>query len=178
MKLSSLRQWFNAGWLLPATGLLFVLSQTSLASIFERIGTTALLRMQVSFFHAQDYLDYFQQLRGQGLLDLYASHLLIDNLHPLWYALFSTALLAVLMNRLAIDAKWNVLLALPWFAAGCDVIENHIQMVFLLGDQHITDALATLTTLASCLKWGAVLVYFPVALIWLIRLAFGKRQAA
>lgn len=178
MKLSNLRHFFDAVWLLPVTGLLFVLSQASLGSIFDRIGTGELLNMQVSFFHAQDYLDYFANLRERGLLDIYASHLLIDNLHPLWYGPFSLALLAVLMNRLNVHEKWNWLLALPVLAAACDVIENHIQMVFLLGPQHITDALATLTTLASDIKWTLVLVYFTAAVIWLALLALGKGKRA
>lgn len=166
MQLANLRRWFNAPWIFVVTGCLYLLSQAALGAIFDRIGTAELFNMQVSFFSAEQYLQFFSQLNDQRLLDVYASHLHLDYLHPLWYALFATSVLAVLMERLQLSSKANVMLALPWLAAGCDAIENRIQQIFLLGDEHITDTLATLTTTASIAKWTIVAVFMLVILLW------------
>lgn len=170
MRLSSLRLHFNAPWLIVVSGVLYAVSQAALANIFARIGTANFLIMQTTFFQAQDYVDFFAHLRAEGLFEFYASHLHLDHLHPLWYALLGSSLLAVLMSRLKVSARYNVLLALPWFAAGCDAIENRIQAVFLLGDEHITDGLATLTTLASISKWLTVLVFAVPICYWSMQL--------
>lgn len=170
MRLSFLRQFFNAPWLIVVSALLYGFSQASLASIFARMGAANFLNMQVSFFSADDYLRFFAELNSLGLLEVYASHLQLDHLHPLWYALFGVSTLAVLMQRLQVPAQRNWLLALPWFAAGCDAIENRIQAIFLLGDHHITDGLATLSTLASISKWLTVLVFVSAIGYWLLRL--------
>src|SRR5699024_3008021 len=179
MQLSFLRQFFNAPWLIAVSAFLYVLSQASLASIFARMGVANFLTMQVTFFTAEDYLHFFAQLESLGLLEVYASHLQLDHLHPLWYALFAASTLSVLMNRLQLSAQNNWLLALPWFAAGCDAIENRIQSIFLLGHQHITDGLATLSTFASISKWLTVLVMVSAIGCWLLRLALsGCRSKA
>ncbi len=98
-------------------------------------------------------------MRERGLLDVYASHLLLDRLHPVWYSLAAASWLATLLERRATPARWNWLLALPWLAGLADVLENEIQSIFLLGDSHITTPLATLSSTASLLKWGCVVIF-------------------
>lgn len=159
MTLARVRSAFNAPWIALVFGTIYVLSQSALGFMIAPLGTGAVLRMQCTFFSAADYVAYFGELRQRGLLDVYASHLLLDRLHPIWYVLCAVSWLATLMERRAAPARWNWLLALPWLAGLADVIENELQSVFLLGDSHITTPLAVLSTLSSLLKWSCTAVF-------------------
>lgn len=176
MTLSQLRRFFNAPWLVGISALLFLVSQATIGSILHPIGAATLLKVQTTFFSAQDYLAFFAELRQQELLQHYANHLVVDAWHPLWYGLFGVSLLAVLMQRLNLADCNNGLLALPVLAACCDVIENHIQLVFLTGDTQITNALVILSTTSSLIKWVAVLGFLLPSIYWLVQL--GLRRVA
>lgn len=123
MTLNQLRQCFNAPWLVWVSGIIYALSQTVIGAILYPISGDTLLKVQTSFFNAQDYLAFFAELRESDLLQNYANHLVVDAWHPLWYGLLGLSLLAVTMQRLDISPCKNWLLAMPIAAACLDVIE-------------------------------------------------------
>ena len=101
----------------------------------------------------------------------YKAHLLIDLVHPFWYALFLVSSLACVFNSRKISGKWNWVMLLPVISAFCDEAENFIQIFFLSGGV-ITQGLVNVSSVFSLTKWTLAL---GSLLIVLVLLAFKKK---
>lgn len=167
--LSRLRVLLNLPWLLAVSGIVFLLSQTALALTLMPLGEPDILfRVQLLFTSAADYQAQFAAWQEAGVLGAYEAHLILDALHPVWYATFASCLLAVLFSRRDAGSAWDRLLPLPLLSGLLDVLENSLQAMFLSHPETLTDALVRMSWLCSVGKWGLVLVYSLAALYWLL----------
>lgn len=169
LTLGRLRTLFNLPWLLAVSGIVFVLSQIALALTLSPLGgPDAMLRVQLLFTTAAEYQAQFSSWQEAGVLGAYQAHLIIDALHPVWYATFATCLLAILFSRRNASAAWDKLLPLPLLSGLLDVLENSLQAMFLSHPVTVTDALARMSWLCSIGKWSLVAIFTLAALYWLI----------
>lgn len=172
--LMRLRDRLNLPWLALLSGVVFLLSQTLiLLTLAPLDDPSALLRMQLTYTSAEQYLAQFAAWEHDGMLYAYRDHLLPDTLHPLWYGLFASTLLAIVLSRAGASQRWNLLLPLPALSALLDVLENTVQQLFLANSASITDALATFSWLCSSGKWLLVMVYLLAIIGWAL---VGRRR--
>lgn len=169
LTLGRLRILFNLPWLLAVSGIVFLLSQIALALTLAPLGgPEAILRVQLLFTSAAEYQSQFSSWQDAGVLGAYQAHLIVDALHPVWYATFATCLLAMLLSHRNAGGAWDKLLPLPWLSGLLDVLENSMQAMFLNHPVTLTDGLARISWLCSVGKWGLIAVFTLAALYWLL----------
>lgn len=169
LTLPRLRTLFNLPWLLLVSGIVFAISQTALALTLVPLGEPeTLFRVQLLFTTAADYQAQFSAWESAGVLGAYEAHLILDALHPVWYATFGTCVLAVLFSRRGASGAWDRLLPLPMLSGLLDVLENGMQAMFLNHPAALTDGLVCISWLCSVGKWSLVLVYVIAALYWML----------
>ncbi|AJD49025.1 hypothetical protein S7S_13065 [Isoalcanivorax pacificus W11-5] len=168
LTLPRLRTLLNLPWLMLVSGIVFIISQTALALTLVPLGEPEILfRVQLLFTTAADYQAQFNAWEAAGVLGAYEAHLILDALHPVWYATFATCVLAVLFSRRGASAAWDRLLPLPMLSGLLDVLENGMQAMFLNHPAALTDGLVFMSWLCSAGKWGLVLIYVVAALYWI-----------
>lgn len=158
----------------------YLISQVVIGTILEQIGGPEVMKLQVTGWSAEIYQATFADWQARGLMDYYHAHFIFDDIHWLWYALSLTALLAAVMNRAGKPQSWNILLALPFVAGLCDLLENSIQHVFLVSPAGTTivDPLPAISTLASITKWGLAFGLIALVLVLFVSSLGGKKASA
>ncbi len=138
---------------IAVSGTVYVISQAIIGSILHVLGPEKVLRMQTSISDTV-VRETFAEWRQAGLLGRYASHYWLDFPHGVWYGLFLSSLLTHLFDRNGISERYNFLLAVPFVAAACDIVENLCHLSFLANEANITPALVAVSGTSSILKWS------------------------
>lgn len=173
----SARAFLSHGGLLAFFGGVYVVSQVIIATILDPMVPERVVRLQVTGFTAADYLAAFAAWDAEGKMPFYHAHLIFDDIHWVWYAIFLSVALACSLDAARLSDRWNIVLTFPLIAGINDWFENGLQHVFLSGTgyQMIVDPLPAISTTASIIKWilfvGSFLL---IALIQLSRLRLGK----
>ena len=156
----SFAQSLGRTWVIAVLGVIYVVSQTAiLVTLAPAI--SEMLRLQCLGFTAERTLAIFHGWEASGAIDAYRAHFRLDDFHWLWYAGFFTALLGRLLERRPVSHRFDSVLVLPLASGLLDLLENQIQHVFLgaPGFATVVDPLPLISTAASILKWGLVLLY-------------------
>jgi hypothetical protein len=155
-----LAQSLGRTWVIALLGVTHVASQLAILVTLAPV-SSEMLRLQCLGFSAERTLAIFRGWEASGAIDAYRAHFLFDDFHWLWYAGFFTALLGRLFERRAVSHRFDWILLLPLASGLLDLLENQIQHVFLgaPGFSAVVDPLPLISTGASILKWGLVLLY-------------------
>lgn len=159
-------------WLIVSLGVVYAVSQTTILLIARPL-RDRMLELQCLGFTAERTRAILLEWQAAGLLPAYRAHFVFDDVHWLWYAGFSTALLCRLFERARLPHRLDWLLLLPLVSGLCDAYENALQHVYLVdpGFATVVDPLPLLGTLASNVKWALAAVYVGLAVVLLVRKA-------
>lgn len=149
--LAGFRQRLDSWPIILAFGAVYFASQIGIGVIVHPLGPE-MLDVQTAL-SADRVRAIFAAWEAAGLLPVYESHYRYDMIHPLWYGVFLAAMLAKGFNANGVPARWNLLLLLPFVAAGCDVVENFLHLGYIADRATITDANVLLSNGAALLKW-------------------------
>lgn len=164
----SFAQSLGRTWVIAWLGVIYVVSQVAILVTLEP-ASSEMLRLQCLGFTAERTLAIFRGWEASGAIEAYRAHFRLDDFHWLWYAGFSTALLGRLFERRAVSHRFDWVLVLPLASGLLDLLENQIQHVFVGAPDFATvvDPLPLISTGASVLKWGFVLLYVGVTVVLL-----------
>ena len=150
--LHRLRQRLGRRQVVLGFGSAYLLSQIVLAILLHPLGSSRVLRLQTTL-SATEFLDIVGMWQAQGLLPIYLRHYLLDFVHPLWYAVALSALLALVFDANRVPGQYNCLLLTPFVAGTLDLFENVCHLVFLSDLNHLPRAGVALSGFAGGLKW-------------------------
>jgi hypothetical protein len=170
LELARLRAALDHTWLVAAFAGAYAISQATILVVLEPLGSSV-AELQCLGFTAAEYLAVFRHWEVTGGMDAYRAHLVLDDVHWVWYAGLFTALLCRLFERQRIPHRFDWLLLLPLVSGLLDGYENRLQHVFLAAPDFstIVDPLPLLSTLASIAKWILAAVYVALAAGLLLR---------
>ncbi len=134
-------------------GLLYAVSQISLAIIIHDLDTLLFLKAQTTF-SADVLKDLLTQWDQAGLMPHYRHHFYLDFFHPFWYAMFLAAFLAKAMNLNQLPDKFTPLLLMPVVAGGMDLVENCFHVFYIADMDAIASWQVGVSALAANIKWG------------------------
>lgn len=178
LALSRLRARLGRTWLIVLFGVTYLVSQATILAIVEPLGSS-LARLQLLGFSAEVYRSVFREWQAAGLLDVYRSHFVVDDVHWLWYSGLFTAVLCRLFERERVPHRHDWILLLPLASGLLDAYENRLQHVFLSAPDfsRIVDPLPLWSTLASIAKWTLAATYVSLT-AWLLARGALRRGSA
>lgn len=133
-------------------GAIYVLSQATMYFILQPMGSAQVFRLQTTL-SPETFSAILEQWREAGLLGRYGMHYYFDFVHPLWYAVFLSATLAVAFDANDVAAGWNAVLWLPFLAGALDLVENLVHVYYLIGGHPPTTLPVMIGGLAAIIKW-------------------------
>lgn len=142
--------------------IIYTISQISIGLILLPLGLARVLKLQTSVSPKFIAL-VLDQWRAGGALQIFITHFYIDFFHPVFYGVLLLALMSHLFNEEKVTSRWNKLLVAPLFAAGMDLVENIMYVMFITDKSTITSMTALLSGGASITKW--VLSGFSIIVI-------------
>jgi len=150
--LSRLREGLRSWRVIWLSGAVYLASQIAIASILHPLDPLVVLELQTSL-SSEAVAAILQQWRELELIDGYWRHYWLDFVHPLWYGVFLAALLARGFEANQLAPRYDTLILLPFVAAGFDLLENTLHVVFLLDEASITPAAVAISGSAAIAKW-------------------------
>jgi hypothetical protein len=150
---STLRQRLDSWRLIAVFGALYGVSQVLISLILRPVGIDKALALQLTT-SASTFAHIVDDWRAAGLVPAYLRHFYLDFLHPVWYAVFLAACLAKALHASRASARLDILLVVPFVAAGLDLVENVFHIVLIRNEALITPALVAASGLASNTKWA------------------------
>ena len=177
ISLDNLRRELGQTWIIVLFGIAYLLSQVTIIIILGPI-EDAMLKLQMTGTSVTDYMSVFGAWEASGDMASYRAHFILDDIHWIWYTVFSTAALCRLFDRFEISSDRNWFLLLPLASGLLDWYENRLQHVFLSAADFTTiiDPLPLYSTVASDVKWVLALAYLGTIIVLVVRLAFGGKR--
>ena len=154
---------------LLVTGVAYLVSQTIILIILHPLGSASVLQLQTTF-SPKLFLETISGWESAGLRHLYERHFYFDHLHPLWYSLFLSGLIALVIHRRQLSSRFRLLLIIPFIAGFCDVIENQFHIWFLADLSRVTNVPLSCSAFSCNLKWTLVAFILLFILIHSVRL--------
>jgi hypothetical protein len=162
----------DSNFLIALFGFLYFTSQIIIGSILHPLGTSQVLALQTTMNS-----DRFKAIASGWIvthrIEIYLRHFRFDNLHPVWYGIFLSLLIARGFKINNIHPKYNWFILTPFLAAICDLFENMMHLYFLADLQRATPVLVAISGLATNTKWALAFsgVVISSVLIgrWIIR---------
>jgi hypothetical protein len=134
-------------------GIIYFISQTIIGLILHDLNPWLFVKAQTTF--SKDvYLALLNQWEQTGLMSNYWHHFYLDFFHPIWYAVFLSALMAKAMTLNELSGRHNWLLLLPFVAGLMDLVENCFHVIFISDVHAITLQKIFISALAANIKWG------------------------
>ncbi len=164
LPINKLRTWLSATRITLIFGVIYFISQVSIAIILEPVGADAVLQLQTTF-SAETFVQIIEQWKEAGTLPYYLKHFYLDFPHPIWYSIFLASLVARAMNANNFEGKFDLLILLPFVAGLSDLMENTFHLIFLTDMNRVTPQLVFVSALFCNLKWllcGLSLVFVTV----------------
>jgi hypothetical protein len=152
---SAYRRRFGTQKAVLLLGAITLASQIAIACIIHDMGALDFLKAQTTFSRTT-YVEQVKQWQERGLMGDYKRHFTFDFLHPLWYALFLSALMAAGFNRNRLSSKANWLLSLPFIAGAMDLVENCFHVRFISDVDTIPSWMIVASASAANVKWALV----------------------
>jgi hypothetical protein len=168
--LKSTREFLSHKGLLALFGGIYLVSQVIIAITVHPLVTERMIGLQVTGFTPADYLATFAAWEAEGVMGFYHGHLIFDDIHWVWYAIFLSVALAMSLDAAKLSDRWNIVLTFPLIAGICDWFENGLQHMFLSGEgyQMVMQPLTAISTMASIIKWifafGAIFLILGIQL--------------
>ncbi len=160
-----------------AFGAIYLLSQITIITILDPLGTDEVLRLQTTF-SPETFASIKAGWIDAGLLDSYWRHFLFDFVHPVWYGLFLAALLAGGLDFARASARYDFILLAPFVAGACDFVENCLHVWFLVDPGMVANPWVAISGAFTNLKWLLFLPCFvAAAALYLRGLAIRRRGA-
>ncbi|MBN1648539.1 MAG: hypothetical protein JW874_10960 [Spirochaetales bacterium] len=163
--------------------ILFLVSQTIIGLIVRPLGSINVLKLQ-TVFSAPGFAAIIGAWEKSGLLKYYYIHFIPDFLHPIWYGLFLFFLLrlefvcagsSILTGMAGRRLKTGLLLLGP-VAAGLDIVENVLHLLFLHFRVLVAPFPVFAASLVSSLKWLCAFMALLAAAHILIRILATVRR--
>lgn len=139
-------------YFLLVTAIVYLTSQIIIMNTLKPLGEPLVLELQTTFSPAR-FLEIINQWQTSDLLQHYYAHFPVDNIHPIWYGLFLSSLLAFTFNRDDFNPKFRGLILLPFLAGFCDFIENMSHTIFLADLNQVHTVLFQVSAVACWIKW-------------------------
>jgi hypothetical protein len=160
-------------------GTVYLISQMIIGSIIYPLGTLDALRLQTTMSS-----DTFKAIASgwiaSGQIRLYYDHFRLDNLHPLWYSIFLSLVIARTFKINHMNPKFNFIILTPFVAAICDYFENMMHLYFLADLNRATPVWVACSGLATNIKWAlaglGVVTIIIMMMIWFVDTFMRKRQ--
>jgi hypothetical protein len=149
----------------------YFLSQITIAQILGPLGEVTVLELQTTYSPAR-FLAIINHWQATDLMKHYYAHFTFDHVHPIWYSIFLSSLLAFSMKRDGMDAKYHVLLLVPFIAGTGDVIENLSHVWFLEDLTRLESSIFYIAATACWIKWVGFIGSFVFALVTFIKYRF------
>jgi len=168
-----LRQSSSLNGLIVLFGTLFVLSQ---ATIIWHLGPIRhdLLALQTTFCQAgfTAIVDEW----GAAEVECFRRHFHFDIVHPIWYALFSAAVLAKLFNLNGVPKRYDTFIWTPLLAGFFDFAENSIHAPFAGQIHSMPQPYIALAAFFATVKWILVLLFFFAIVALYVRYVFRRKR--
>ena len=161
----------DSNFLIAIFGILYFASQIKIASIVHPLGID-MLRIQTTL-SSETFKAIASGWIASGQINIYYQHFHYDNIHPLWYSIFLSLLIARTFKINGVNPKFNFIILTPFVAGICDLFENMMHLYFLADLNRATPALVALSGTATNTKWflslsGVALVSVLVA-VWFVK---------
>jgi hypothetical protein len=157
--------------LIAIFGILYFASQIKIASIVHPLGID-MLRIQTTL-SSETFKAIASGWIASGQINIYYQHFYYDNIHPLWYSIFLSLLIARTFKINGVNPKFNFIILTPFVAGICDLIENMMHLYFLADLNRATPALVALSGTATNTKWflslSGVALVFVLVVVWFVK---------
>ncbi len=169
-----LRQSTSLTGVIVLFGTLFVLSQ---ATIVWTLGPIQhdLLALQTTF--SQAGFAAITDEWGPEEVECFRRHFHFDIVHPIWYALFSAAVLARLFNLNGVPKRYDTFIWTPLLAGFFDFAENSIHAPFAGQIHSMPQPYIALAAFFATVKWILVLLFFLAIVVLYVRCAFRRNTS-
>ncbi len=151
--LEKIRTACDSKCVLIVSAFLYLCSQLAIGAILKPLRIDRVMRLQTTL-SAEVMASVLNGWRDAGLMDAYVRHFYVDFFHPLLYATVLIAFMSRLLNEGNFSQKWNILLLAPAVAGAMDIIENILQVMFVVNPLSLTSATAFASGAATLIKWG------------------------
>ena len=153
-------------------GIIYFTSQFIIGSIIQPLGVGNFLALQITLSS-----DTFKEIASgwiaSGQIGIYYKHFYFDNIHPIWYSIFLSLLIARTFKIDGVSPSFNFIILTPFIAGICDLIENAMHLYFLSDLRRATPALVALSGTATNTKWflslSGVGIVFILTIAWFVK---------
>lgn len=160
-------------------GIIYFTSQFIIGSIIHPLGVGNVLALQTTLSS-----DTFKEIASgwiaAGQIGIYYKHFYFDNVHPIWYSIFLSLLIARTFKINNVNPKFNFFILSPFIAGICDLIENAMHIYFLSDLGRATPALVALSGIATNVKWflafSGVGVVSILVVVWFVKKFMIKKK--
>ena len=153
-------------------GIIYFTSQFIIGSIVHPLGVGNFLALQTTLSS-----DTFKEIASgwiaSGQIGIYYKHFYFDNVHPIWYSIFLSLLIARTFKISGVSPSFNFIILTPFIAGICDLIENTMHLYFLRDLRRATPALVAFSGIATNTKWfvslsGVAIVSILIG-VWFVK---------
>ena len=153
-------------------GIIYFTSQFIIGSIVHPLGVGNFLALQTTLSS-----DTFKEIASgwiaSGQIGIYYKHFYFDNVHPIWYSIFLSLLIARTFKITGVSPSFNFIILTPFIAGICDLIENTMHLYFLRDLRRATPALVAFSGIATNTKWfvslsGVAIVSILIG-VWFVK---------
>lgn len=170
----------NSTFLIALFMIIYFTSQIIIGSILHDIGTLNALALQTTFSR-----DMFMSIAvgwlASGEIEMYYKHFYFDFLHPLWYSILLSLLIARSFTLNQVNPKFNFMILTPFMAGLCDLVENSMHVYMLADLDRATNSLVWFSGLAANTKWFLAFLGLGTSIfligLWMIKRYILKRNA-
>lgn len=173
--LDNIRKKTNKWQFVIVFGILFFVSQMTIAIMLYELGTMQVLLLQVSL-SADSFGSIIKEWNHAALLSVYKKHFYLDFLHPIWYSLFLASFISKTFHLNNTNHKYNYLLLLPFVAGLLDIIENILHLYILSNLNDISKVVVLISGITSNIKWLLVFISIVIILQMLVTYLITKRK--
>ncbi|MDI6741202.1 MAG: hypothetical protein QMD11_00545 [Smithella sp.] len=159
---------------------IYFTSQIIIGSILHEIGTLNVLALQTTFSRDM-FLSIAASWMASGEIEMYYKHFYFDYLHPLWYSILLSLLIARGFTLNHVNPKFNFMVLTPFMAGLCDLVENSMHVYMLADLDRATHSLVWFSGLAANTKWFLAFLGLGTSVfligLWLVKRYILKRNA-
>ena len=162
----------DSSFLIGLFAFLYFTSQIIIGSILHKVGTLDALALQTTLC-SEKFKAIVLEWMASGRIGFYYQHFYLDFIHPVWYSIFLSLLIARAFKMNNVNPKFNWVVLTPFVAGLCDIFENAMHVYFLADLDRATPLLVALSGLATNTKWILSLSVTAMAIVliayWIIK---------
>ena len=162
----------DSSFLIGLFAFIYFTSQIIIGSILHKVGTLDALALQTTLC-SEKFKAIVLEWMASGRIEFYYQHFYLDFIHPVWYSIFLSLLIARAFKMNNVNPKFNWVVLTPFVAGLCDIFENAMHVYFLADLDRATPLLVALSGLATNTKWILSLSVTAMAIVliayWIIK---------